>query len=94
MHTAEVVELCGHARFDVVIVETVGLGQVKFARFFLFNPPPPPSSPFEILFFFCLKSEVSVLDAVDCVLLLLPPAAGDELQVKPCRFLMSACENE
>lgn len=51
-HTNDVVLLCESAGFDIVIVETVGLGQ----------------------------SEVIVDQAVDMLLLLLPPAGGDELQ--------------
>ena len=44
------------AGYDVVLVETVGVGQ----------------------------SETAVCDMTDMFLLLLPPAAGDELQVSPC----------
>lgn len=51
-HTNEVVLLIEGAGYDVVLVETVGLGQ----------------------------SEVVVDDAVDMLLLLVPPAGGDELQ--------------
>jgi LAO/AO transport system kinase len=50
--TREAMLLCEAAGFDVVIVETVGVGQ----------------------------SEVAVEQMVDCFLLLLTPAAGDELQ--------------
>eukprot|EP00742_Colponemidia_sp_Colp-10_P007095 GILJ01007618.1.p1 GENE.GILJ01007618.1~~GILJ01007618.1.p1 ORF type:complete len:373 (+),score=52.63 GILJ01007618.1:158-1276(+) len=52
LHTNEVILLCEGAGYDVVLVETVGVGQ----------------------------SEVTVTDVVDCVVLVLPPAAGDELQ--------------
>ena len=51
-HTNDVILLCEGAGFDVVFVETVGLGQ----------------------------SEVMVDACVDIVLLVLPPAGGDELQ--------------
>ncbi|MES1911312.1 MAG: hypothetical protein MHM6MM_003760 [Cercozoa sp. M6MM] len=50
--TSETISLCEAAGNDIVIVETVGVGQ----------------------------SEVAVADAVDMMILLLPPAAGDELQ--------------
>lgn len=51
-HTNDVVLLCEAANFDIVLVETVGLGQ----------------------------SEIKVDDAVDMLLLVVPPAGGDELQ--------------
>eukprot|EP00937_MAST-01D_sp_MAST-1D-sp2_P004439 g4439.t1 len=51
-HTNEVVLLMEAAGFDIVLVESVGLGQ----------------------------SEVQIDDTVDMLLLLTPPAAGDELQ--------------
>lgn len=51
-HTSDLVLLCEAAGYDVVIVETVGLGQ----------------------------SEVQVDDMVDMLMLLMPPAMGDELQ--------------
>ena len=50
--TREAMLLCEAAGFDVVIVETVGVGQ----------------------------SETAVADMVDCFVLLIAPAAGDELQ--------------
>ena len=50
--TREAMLLCEAAGFDVVLVETVGVGQ----------------------------SEVAVAGMVDCFMLLLAPAAGDELQ--------------
>jgi LAO/AO transport system kinase len=50
--TREATLLCEAAGFDVVVVETVGVGQ----------------------------SEVAVADMVDCFVLLIAPAAGDELQ--------------
>ncbi len=50
--TREAMLLCEAAGFDVVLVETVGVGQ----------------------------SEVAVAGMVDCFLLLIAPAAGDELQ--------------
>jgi LAO/AO transport system kinase len=50
--TREAMLLCEAAGFDVVIVETVGVGQ----------------------------SEVTVAGMVDCFVLLISPAAGDELQ--------------
>lgn len=50
--TSESVVLCECAGFDVVIVESVGVGQ----------------------------SEVSISECVDMLLLLVPPAGGDELQ--------------
>ena len=43
------------AGYDIILVETVGVGQ----------------------------SEVAVVDMVDMFVLLVPPAAGDELQVLP-----------
>mmetsp|Transcript_8297 Transcript_8297/g.10795 ORF Transcript_8297/g.10795 Transcript_8297/m.10795 type:complete len:397 (+) Transcript_8297:274-1464(+) len=51
-HTNDVVLLCESAGYDIVIVETVGLGQ----------------------------SEVQVDYTVDMLMLLVPPAGGDELQ--------------
>lgn len=51
-HTSDLVMLCEAAGYDIVIVETVGLGQ----------------------------SEVMIDDMVDMVMLLMPPAMGDELQ--------------
>ncbi|GMI23442.1 hypothetical protein TeGR_g412 [Tetraparma gracilis] len=51
-YTSDVVQLCTCAGFELVVVETVGLGQ----------------------------SEVEVDQAVDMLLLLVPPAGGDELQ--------------
>ena len=51
-HTNDVILLCEAAGHDVVIIETVGLGQ----------------------------SEVAIDDAADVCMLLLPPAAGDDLQ--------------
>jgi LAO/AO transport system kinase len=51
-NTNDVVLLCESANFDIVIVETVGLGQ----------------------------SEITVCDTTDMLMLLVPPAAGDELQ--------------
>jgi LAO/AO transport system kinase len=50
--TREAILLCEAARFDVVIVESVGVGQ----------------------------SETAVSDMTDLFILILPPAAGDELQ--------------
>jgi LAO/AO transport system kinase len=50
--TREAMALCEAAGFDVIIVESVGVGQ----------------------------SEAELADLVDCVLLLLVPGAGDELQ--------------
>lgn len=50
--THEAVSLCEGAGYDVIVVETVGVGQ----------------------------SETAVCDMTDMFLLLLPPAAGDELQ--------------
>mmetsp|Transcript_14539 Transcript_14539/g.26080 ORF Transcript_14539/g.26080 Transcript_14539/m.26080 type:complete len:391 (-) Transcript_14539:41-1213(-) len=51
-HTNDVILLCEAADYDIVIVETVGLGQ----------------------------SEVLVDETVDMLMLLVPPAGGDELQ--------------
>lgn len=51
-HTADVISLCEHASFNIVIVESVGLGQ----------------------------SEVDIDGAVDMLLLVVPPTAGDSLQ--------------
>ncbi|CAK9003659.1 Methylmalonic aciduria type A homolog, partial [Durusdinium trenchii] len=51
-HTNDVVLLCEAADFEIIIVETVGLGQ----------------------------SEVLVDETVDMLMLLVPPANGDELQ--------------
>jgi LAO/AO transport system kinase len=51
-HTSDVISLCEHASFNVVIVESVGLGQ----------------------------SEVDIDGAVDMLLLVVPPTAGDSLQ--------------
>ena len=51
-NTNDVVLLCESGGFDIVIVETVGLGQ----------------------------SEITVCDTTDMLMLLTPPAAGDELQ--------------
>lgn len=48
----EVVLLCEAAGYDIVLIETVGVGQ----------------------------SEVSVHELADCLLLLVPPGTGDELQ--------------
>jgi len=50
--TSEVVLLCEAAGYDVILIETVGIGQ----------------------------SEVAVAGMTDCLLMLLNPAAGDELQ--------------
>jgi Methylmalonyl Co-A mutase-associated GTPase MeaB len=50
--------LCQAAQYNVVIVETVGLGQ----------------------------SEVEVEQTVDVLLLLLPPAGGDDLQVSTLKL--------
>jgi LAO/AO transport system kinase len=52
LNTNEAILLCEAAGFDVVIVETVGVGQ----------------------------SETEVDNAADCMMLLVPPASGDELQ--------------
>ena len=52
------------AGYDVILVETVGVGQ----------------------------SETAVCDMTDMFLLLLPPAAGDELQVSPCACVCDECE--
>lgn len=51
-HTADVISLCEHTDFNIVIVESVGLGQ----------------------------SEVDIDGAVDMLLLVVPPTAGDSLQ--------------
>lgn len=51
-HTNDVVLLCESAGYDIVLVETVGLGQ----------------------------SEVAIDSTVDMLLLVVPPAGGDELQ--------------
>ena len=51
-HTNEVILLCEAAGYDIVLVESVGLGQ----------------------------SETVIDEAVDMLLLLVPPAGGDELQ--------------
>lgn len=50
--TPDAILLCEVAGYDVVIVETVGVGQ----------------------------SEVAVRDTVDCLVLLVPPGGGDEIQ--------------
>ncbi|GJD08639.1 Methylmalonic aciduria type A protein, mitochondrial [Galdieria sulphuraria] len=51
-HTDEVITLCETAGYEVILVETVGVGQ----------------------------SEAAVADAVDMLILLVSPGAGDELQ--------------
>ncbi|EQC39509.1 LAO/AO transport system ATPase [Saprolegnia diclina VS20] len=51
-HTNEIVLLCEACGYDIVLVESVGLGQ----------------------------SEIIIDDTVDMVMLLVPPAGGDELQ--------------
>eukprot|EP00123_Amoebidium_parasiticum_P013814 comp22166_c0_seq1/m.32512 comp22166_c0_seq1/g.32512 ORF comp22166_c0_seq1/g.32512 comp22166_c0_seq1/m.32512 type:complete len:370 (-) comp22166_c0_seq1:164-1273(-) len=51
-NTCEAVVMCEAAGYDIVLIETVGVGQ----------------------------SEVTVADMVDMFVLLMPPAAGDELQ--------------
>ncbi|ETV71923.1 LAO/AO transport system ATPase, variant 3 [Aphanomyces astaci] len=51
-HTNEIVLLCEACGYDIVLVESVGLGQ----------------------------SEIVIDDTVDFVMLLVPPAGGDELQ--------------
>ena len=53
-NTTEAILLCEGAGYDVVLVETVGVGQ----------------------------SETTVADMVDLFVLLVPPAGGDELQVR------------
>jgi LAO/AO transport system kinase len=64
--TADAIVLCEAAGYQIVIVETVGVGQ----------------------------SEVSVRDIVDCMVLLVPPGGGDELQglkkgiVELCDFVV------
>lgn len=50
--TLETIFLCEAANFDVVLVETVGVGQAEHA----------------------------VVNMVDCMVLLIPPGSGDELQ--------------
>ncbi len=50
--TREVTYLCESAGYDIILIETVGVGQ----------------------------SETEIYDLTDAVLLLIPPAAGDELQ--------------
>lgn len=51
-HTNDIVLLCEAGGYDIVLVESVGLGQ----------------------------SEIVIDDTVDMVMLLVPPAGGDELQ--------------
>eukprot|EP00871_Galdieria_phlegrea_P003555 jgi/Galph1/41/GphlegSOOS_G4787.1 len=51
-HTDEVITLCETAGYEIILVETVGVGQ----------------------------SESAVVDAVDMLILLVSPGAGDELQ--------------
>lgn len=51
-HTNDIVMLCEHAGYDIVLVESVGLGQ----------------------------SEIIIDSTVDMLLLVVPPAGGDELQ--------------
>ncbi|OQR95949.1 methylmalonic aciduria type A protein, mitochondrial [Thraustotheca clavata] len=51
-HTNEIVLLCEACGYDIILVESVGLGQ----------------------------SEIIIDDTVDTVMLLVPPAGGDELQ--------------
>jgi LAO/AO transport system kinase len=51
-HTNDIVLLCEAAGYDIILVESVGVGQ----------------------------SEIVIDDTVDMVMLLLPPAGGDELQ--------------
>ncbi|KAG7396686.1 hypothetical protein PHYBOEH_001915 [Phytophthora boehmeriae] len=51
-HTNEIVLLCEAGGYDIILVESVGLGQ----------------------------SEIVIDDTVDMVMLLVPPAGGDELQ--------------
>ena len=51
-HTVDVITLCEACGFDMVIVESVGLGQ----------------------------SEVEIDEAVDMLVLLVPPGGGDSLQ--------------
>lgn len=48
----EIIMLCEYAKYDIVVIETVGVGQ----------------------------SETQVVDLTDMVVLLVPPAGGDELQ--------------
>ncbi len=50
--TLETIFLCEAAHYDIILVETVGVGQAEHA----------------------------VLNMVDCMVLLLPPGSGDELQ--------------
>ena len=52
--TNDVILLCEAAGYDIVLVETIGVGQ----------------------------SEVAVSNMVDMFVLLMPPGAGDELQVR------------
>jgi LAO/AO transport system kinase len=51
-NTHEVITLCEYCGFDVILIETVGVGQ----------------------------SEIQIADLVDLCVLVVPPAAGDELQ--------------
>lgn len=51
-HTNDIVLLCEAGGYDIILVESVGLGQ----------------------------SEIVIDDTVDMVMLLVPPAGGDELQ--------------
>ena len=50
--TLETIFLCESANYNIVLVETVGVGQAEHA----------------------------VVDMVDCMVLLIPPGSGDELQ--------------
>ena len=81
-HTGDVVRLCEAGAFDVIIVETVGLGQVR-------TPSPrlgcraghSYGNPLLTSLVLCLaQSELELETIVDLFVLLLPPAGGDELQ--------------
>ena len=85
-HTADVISLCECAGYDVVIVESVGLGQSEVcsalccAGSHLLCPVNhiltvhTPILPFHVLM------KVDIDQAVDLLLVIVPPGGGDSLQ--------------
>ena len=64
------------AGYDVVIVETVGIGQATQPSHTNLSPPRTHH--------YTTQSELEVDHTVDAMMLLMPPASGDELQVCVC----------
>jgi len=75
--TNDAIVLCEAAGYDIILVETVGMLEIKNIQDF------HPISKIRFFYFIGVgQSEFAVADMVDMFCVLLPPGSGDELQGK------------